>query len=120
MFNLFALARIGANLTPGQRAFLKLVEGFCVAGVVAATPVVASLLSRQGVAWQDVARIAVAAFLTAALLAASKYYKAQGDAPLSQVLTLAAQEAQTLGGAAGAQGKPAPGQVSEAPSAATP
>ena len=115
MFNLFALARIGANLTPGQRAFLKLVEGFCVAGVVAATPVVASLLSKQGVAWQDVARIAVAAFLTAALLAASKYYKAQGDTPLGDVLAAAASEAQTIGGAAGAQGKPAP---SEAPSAA--
>ena len=88
--NLFARSRAQLNLSPGERAFLKLIEGFVVAGVVAALPIVAQLLAQQSVNWADVARLAGGTFAVAALMAAAKYYKAQGDIPLEETIALAA------------------------------
>ena len=115
MTNLFALARAGATLTPGQRAFLKLVEGFVIAGAVTAVPVVADLLTRPGgVDWQTVIKAGAEAFTVAALMAASKYYKAQGEAPVANVLDTLVTDAAALG-AAGATGKPGPAASAAAP-----
>jgi len=70
-------------LTPGERAALRLIEGLAFAALVAALPIVADALSRQGANWGDVGRAALAAGVTAALLALSKYLRAQGDPPLA-------------------------------------
>jgi hypothetical protein len=60
-----------------------------------------------------VGKLAAFAFATAALLAASKYYKAQGDAPLADALSRAAQGVSDYGN------KPAPSPAPvDAPAAA--
>lgn len=82
----FTRARQGLNLTPGERALLKLLEGFVMAGVVAVLPIVAPALAQQSVNWTLVAHTAMGTFAVAVLLAVAKFYKAQGDAPLAQPL----------------------------------
>lgn len=85
--NLFQKAAAGMNLTPGQRAFLKLVEALGVAFLVAAAPVVADALSSHGtVVWSDALRTALAAGAVAVILSIIKYGKAHGDSPLIQPL----------------------------------
>ncbi len=79
------------GLTPGERAVLRLVEGLACTALVAALPIVADALSRQSVNWGDVGRAALAAGVTAALLALSKYLRAQGDPPLTGEATGAGQ-----------------------------
>lgn len=85
--NIFQKAQQGLNLTPGQRAFLKLLEGLGVAFLVAATPVVADALSSHGtVVWSDALRTALATGAVAVILSIIKYAKAQGDSPLLSVI----------------------------------
>lgn len=81
--SVFQQSRAGLNLSPAARAFLKLCEGFLVAGIVAASPVVAQLLGQQSVNWSQTLRLAGAAFAVAVLLAVVKYCKAHMDAPLA-------------------------------------
>ena len=81
--DLLGRARAGMALTPAERALLRLAEGLLCAGLVAAAPVIAQALGRQGVIWGDVARAALAAGATAILLALAKYARAQGDPPLA-------------------------------------
>jgi hypothetical protein len=94
--SIFTKGRQGLNLTPAERALLKLVEGFVVAGIVAALPVLSMLLGQANVDWTAIGRIALGTFATAALMAAVKYLKAQRDMPLAEpiaaVLTGAAQQ----------------------------
>ena len=87
MFSLFDRAHRQLNLSPAERAVLKLVEGFLVAGLVAALPVVAQLLAQQSVDWAQSARIAGGVFVMAVLLAVLKYAKAHGDLPLEEIIT---------------------------------
>jgi len=82
MGKLMQRARAYAALTPGERALLRLIEGLLATALVAALPILADALARQSVNWGDVGRAALAAGATAALLALSKYLKAQGDPPL--------------------------------------
>lgn len=89
--NVFAQARNNLNLTPGQRAFLKLVEGFLVAGVIAALPIISQALAAQSINWSQVLRTAAAAFSVAVLLALTKYLKAQNDPPLNTVAATVTQ-----------------------------
>lgn len=96
--SLFARARAQLNLSPAERALLKLVEGFVLAGIVAALPVVSQLLAQQSVNWPDVARLAGGTFAVAALMAASKYFKAQGDLPLEEVVSAAADHVASAAG----------------------
>lgn len=72
-----------ATLTPGERALLRLGEGLLCAGLVAALPVLADALAQQAVNWSDVGRAALAAAVTAMLLALNKYLRAHGDPPLT-------------------------------------
>ena len=94
--SIFAKAHKGINLSPAERALLKLVEGFIVAGIVAALPTIPMLLGQANIDWAAVGRIALGTFATAALMAAVKYLKAQRDMPLAEplaaVLTGAAQQ----------------------------
>src|SRR5690349_7034749 len=85
MFSLLERAHLQMNLTPGERALLKIVEGLIVsaviAGLVAAFPLVAT---------QNVSAINWTAVLSAFVVAGgktlydgvSKYFKAFGDGPL--------------------------------------
>ena len=91
----FAKAQNNLNLTPGERAFLKLVEGFVVAGIVAALPIISQALAAQSINWAQLLRTAAATCSVAALLAVTKYLKAQNDPPLSTVATTIAPAAIT-------------------------
>lgn len=82
MFKLFAQAQSRAMLAPAERALLKLIEGLACAALVAALPIVSDALGKGNVNWDDVARTALAAGVTAALLALLKYCKAWSDPPL--------------------------------------
>lgn len=88
--NIFAQANAGANLTPGQRAFLKAFKGFVITGIVSALVALFQVVATGSVNvardWPFVAGAGIVAFL----LAAEKYATAQGDAPLATVLTQAA------------------------------
>jgi len=87
MRNIMRRAVAYQGLTPGERALLRLLEGLACTALIAALPIVADALSRQGVNWGDVGRAALAAGVTAALLALSKYLRAQGDPPLIGEIT---------------------------------
>jgi hypothetical protein len=106
--NVFAQAQAGLSLTPGQRAFLKAVEGFAFAAITAAAVALFQLTSTGTINvardWPFVAGAGAVAFLSAA----SKYYKAQGDAPLSSALGQAAAGVQKWAGANDVGNKPAP------------
>ena len=93
--SLFSKANAGLSLTPGERAALKLVQGFILAGLVAALPVLAQLLAAQTVNWSDVARIAGGTFAVAVLMAVAKWFSAQGDTPLDAPLAAVAENAAT-------------------------
>lgn len=96
--NLFAKANQGLNLTPGERAVLKLIEGFFIAGLASLAPVVARLAAQQNINWSDELRIVLVTFTVAVLFAISKYFKAQGDAPLATAADALAQEVTNRGG----------------------
>ena len=81
--HLLQRARARAALTPAERALLRLAEGLLCAALVAAAPIIAQALGQQTVNWGDIARAALAAAATAALLALAKYARAQSDPPLS-------------------------------------
>ena len=98
--NVFSSAANGLSLTPGQRAFLKIVKGFVVSAVAAGLTAVAQLLSAgSAVDWQKVAVVGGVAFGTSLAFALDKYWTAQGDAPLG---TLAGEVGQMIETKAGA------------------
>jgi hypothetical protein len=81
----FARARANLTLTPGERAFLKLVGGLAGTAVVAAVLAAAQVLAGtppDAVRWPVVLHVAAGAFAAALWTALSKYYKAHGDPPL--------------------------------------
>ena len=102
--DIFSRAAQNLPLTPGERAFLKLVEGFLMSAFVAALPVLSQLLAGANLAHLDywaTLRTFVAAFGVALLLAISKYYKAHGDVAglaVGQVLDTAAADLQQTAG----------------------
>ena len=79
MRDLFARASAYEQLTPAERAILRLLEGLVCAGLVAALPILASALGHTQVNWGDVARAALSAGAVAMLLALAKYARAHGD-----------------------------------------
>lgn len=89
--NIFAKANNNLNLTPGERAILRMSETFVVAGIVAALPVISQALAAQSINWSLMLRTAAATFSVAVLLAVTKYLKAQNDPPLSTAATSIAQ-----------------------------
>jgi hypothetical protein len=94
MFQVFSKAAQGANLSPAARAFLRLLEGFVMAALVTAAPLVAQYLAGHSLATLDLAataRYAVALVALAFLIAALKHAKAHMDAPLAAMVDSAAQ-----------------------------
>ncbi len=90
ILNIFSLARAGASLTPTQRAFLKLVEGWIVAGVASAAVVFLTAVSQPKPDWGVVLKITATAFAVATAFAALKYVKAHADPPLAAAVDAAA------------------------------
>lgn len=82
--NMFARASAGLNLTPMERAALRMLEGLAATAVVAGITAAAPLLAGGSVDWANVGHVALAAGITAALLAILKYAKAFGDAPITE------------------------------------
>ena len=64
--SVFQRARQGIYLSPAARALLKLIEGFIIAGVVAALPVLSMLLGQATVDWTAIGRIALGGVLRGA------------------------------------------------------
>ena len=80
--NLLQKSNAHLNLTPGERALLKLGESFILAGLVAALPLVTDALSRQNVNWNTEVPIIVSAFSVAVIAALTKYVREHADPPL--------------------------------------
>lgn len=110
MVSLLARARAYDMLTPGERAFLKLVEGLFCAALVAALPIVAGALGAGNIQWGEIGREALAAGGVAALLALGKYARAHGDPTLANALDSAGQDAAAQPGVNHAQGSANPAQ----------
>ena len=85
MFSIFTRSRLYANLTPGERAFLRFVAvlagGAFLSGVQAAAPLLTTL-DPASVPWASVGHTFLAAALLAVWLGIGKYRAAQGDPPL--------------------------------------
>jgi len=85
MFSLLARARLYANLTPGERALIKIIEGMIVSAILAGLVAAFPLLSTQDVAaikWPAVLSVFVAAAFKTLYDGVSKYWKSFGDPPL--------------------------------------
>jgi len=83
--SLFQRAITGLNLTPGERAFLKLLQGFLLAGVQSALLVAPSLIalnSGQPTLAAGGFGMMLGAFVHGVIAAYQKYASAKGDSPL--------------------------------------
>ena len=85
---MFTRSRLYANLTPGERAFLRfcavLLGGAFLAGVQAVIPLLnaASPLDPASVPWAAIGHTFLTTFALAVWLGIGKYRSAQGDPPL--------------------------------------
>ncbi len=87
--SIFDKARAGLNLNPGQRAFLKLVQGFGLAGVqslLLALPTVLAVKENQPVLSAVGIGAMIGAFVHGFFAAWQKYSSAKGDAPLAAAI----------------------------------
>lgn len=83
--NLFQRAFAGSALTPGERALLKLLQGFALAGVQSALLLAPSLIALNGGQVTIAAGgfgMMLGAFVHGLIAAYQKYASAKGDAPL--------------------------------------
>lgn len=87
--NLFQKAQLGLNLTPGERALLKLLQGFATAGVAAVVAAVPAVMAQQAgkpqITWGLVLFVA-GVFVHGFLAAWQKYVSARGDQPLATAI----------------------------------
>jgi hypothetical protein len=82
--NMFSRAAHNLNLTPGERAFLKLLKGWLYTAIAAAIAIgVQYVYSNQVIDWQKLSYLIGGAILLSFLTALEKYFTAQGDAPLA-------------------------------------
>ena len=129
LFTMFSRSAMYANLTPGERAFLRflsvLLGGAFLAGVQAVSPMLTTL-DPTAVPWASVGHTFLAAFALAVWLGIGKYRSAQGDPPLPVAppiaLTPAAPAASAAAAAAAAPVPSAPpaSSLAPVPSAAPP
>ena len=85
MFSLLQRAHLYANLTPGERALLKVIEGLVVSAAIAGLVAVLPVVSTQNVAsinWMAVFSVFAAAAGKTLYDGVSKYWKSFGDPPL--------------------------------------
>src|SRR5260221_8592327 len=88
--NIFSKARAGLNLTPAERALVKLVQGWIIAGLISAAVTFITAVSHPRPDWANVLRVSAGAFAVAALIAAHKYSTAHLDPPLAAAVDAAA------------------------------
>lgn len=89
--NIFAQAANNQPLTPAQRAFLKLVEGFFLSALLVAGQTFFQYAAVGAVDWQAALHTALIAGAVAFLLAVAKYYKSHGDPLIGALADTAAQ-----------------------------
>jgi len=85
--NLFQKAAARLNLTPTERAILKLVESLLY--VAAFNIIVAAaqyIQNNQQINWAFLLKLIIAQAILAVLLALSKYFKAQGDPAIAAAI----------------------------------
>lgn len=82
MGTLLDRAYANLNLTPLERAALRLLEGIVASAFIAGVVAVVPLLAGSTVDWANVGRVFASAAVTALLLAITKYVRAWGDPPL--------------------------------------
>ena len=78
-FSLFGQARAGLPLTPGERAYLKLVQGVAITGLIAAIQAAGPLLNQQQPDLAAILHTALIAFGVSVVHAIWKLASAQGD-----------------------------------------
>ena len=101
MANIWTRARRYEQLTPGERAALRLIEGLIYVALVGAatagaqylaSPAGAQYLARPAgsglgvIDWATVVRVCIAGAAVALLMALAKYFKAHGDPALGDAL----------------------------------
>ncbi len=74
----------GLNLTPGERAFLKLAEGWLITALGAGSAIAYQLLMSGSADYAFILRAAGGAALLALCMAIKKYLAAQTDLPLPE------------------------------------
>jgi hypothetical protein len=100
--NIFARSWQGLNLSPGERAFVKLAEGWLITALLAGSAIAYQLLMSGNADYVFILRSAGGAALLTVLLAFKKYLAAQSDLPLSaaslatQITDVAIMEAQKI------------------------
>ena len=85
LLTVFQRAALNLNLTPGERAFLKVAKGVLVVGLVAALGVLAPLISGgnfHGLSPQ-VVQAMVGAAASAMYFAVEKLFTAKADTPIA-------------------------------------
>ena len=93
MSSILARARRYQSLTPGERAFLRLVEGLAFVALVGAGTACAQYLAGPAagigaIDWAVVAQVCAAGAAVAVLMALAKYFKAHGDPALADALSV--------------------------------
>lgn len=84
LLTIFQRAALNLNLTPGERAILKLLKGVLAAGVVAGLGVLAPLVtSGQFTFSPKVEQAVIGAVATAMFFALEKLFTAKADAPIA-------------------------------------
>lgn len=87
--NIFKQAHQGLDLSPEERAFLKLVKGFLLTAAVAALGTLATVITN-GATLHDAVLAVVVTFAITLLLAVAKYFSANGQPALAGVAYAAA------------------------------
>ncbi len=85
MFGIFTRGRLYQNLTPAERAFLRMLELVVIGALVAGYQAVAPLLSTadpSAIPWPSVLHTFLSAMFVAVTSGALKYAKSFGDPPL--------------------------------------
>ena len=105
--SIFSKAAQGLNLTPAQRAFLKLLKGwFYTALSIGVMAGAQYLLNNQQVNWTALLYIAGGAFLLSLLGALDKFWTAHGDAPLALLTEAGLQRVEQIASPIQAQPRP--------------
>ena len=87
LLTVFQRAHLGLNLTPQERAFLKLVQGLLWTGLIAAVGVLANLLVSGALAFNQTTLIAVSTAAAVAIFnSLHKLSSASGDPLLTTVV----------------------------------
>lgn len=87
--NIFQRAAAGLALTPGERAALKLLQGFALSGVMAvvlAAPALISYQDGQPALAAGAVSVVAGSFIHAFMAAWAKYTSAKGDQPIANAI----------------------------------